>query len=574
MATCASEAPRRGRTAAARAVRLRIARPGSRVVFFGLPLAVYLGLGAYLDLVQHAIVGDAWSRVGNAYYVLFSRDPHLAAIGFAWNPLPSMLEMPLVLLKGVWPALVTDGYAASIVSALAMAGTVYQLRAALADWEVSPRVRDAVTLLFALHPLIIYFGANGDSEALFLLCLALTARWFARWLRDNATFSLAMAGLAIGVTYLVRYEAGSVALFACAAVAVVSYARSTGALRLRAMRGAADSLIVGLPFGFTFAAWAVASWVITGDPFEQFFSPYSPLSQVRAANQEAQGSLLSRLAIANSQLSALEPAIPLLLGVAIGAALWRRDARLVAPMTVYGGVLAFVIMTLAAGQTAVDIRYMITVIPLATLLAGCVLGRLPRPLPPDSRRARFRGALESARFGLVSFASIACLAIALPVATYATFASPAGASGDRVGWEGSWGGGQIAAYVEGAQIAADLDARDLPAGSVLLDTVAGFPVVLESRNPAQFVITSDRDFELALAVPAAFGVRYILVPRPQGIGTLDASNRRWPGLFETGAGIGQLVRVFPVMPEGVEWRLYAVHQPAYASGAARLWPSP
>ena len=38
--------------------------------------------------------GDAWSRITNAYYVLYSRDPHLAAIGFIWNPLPSLMAIP------------------------------------------------------------------------------------------------------------------------------------------------------------------------------------------------------------------------------------------------------------------------------------------------------------------------------------------------------------------------------------------------------------------------------------------------------------------------------------------------
>ena len=54
-------------------------------------LAVALWLSA-LDLV----FPDAMSRVANGYYVLFSRDPHLAAIGFVWNPLPSLAAIPLL----------------------------------------------------------------------------------------------------------------------------------------------------------------------------------------------------------------------------------------------------------------------------------------------------------------------------------------------------------------------------------------------------------------------------------------------------------------------------------------------
>src|SRR5919204_6676355 len=121
MLSRASDAPKPAWRPAAPSVRLRMPRLGARFAFFVLPTVGYLALGAYLDLVAHVIVGDAWSRVGNAYYVLFSRDPHLAAIGFVWSPLPSLLELPLVVLHGVSPALVSEGFAGSILSALAMA---------------------------------------------------------------------------------------------------------------------------------------------------------------------------------------------------------------------------------------------------------------------------------------------------------------------------------------------------------------------------------------------------------------------------------------------------------------------
>ena len=52
------------------------------------PLLLSLVLWRWLLLLPgagQAFQGDAYSRVGNAYYVLFSRDPHLAAIGFVWG---------------------------------------------------------------------------------------------------------------------------------------------------------------------------------------------------------------------------------------------------------------------------------------------------------------------------------------------------------------------------------------------------------------------------------------------------------------------------------------------------------
>lgn len=104
---------------------------------FALPLVAYLIVGALLDFEYHSWIGDAVARMANAFYVLHSGDPHLAALGFVWNPLPSLVQLPILLFTSAWPALVHDMYSASIASAAAMAGAVYQLRCLLNDWGVA-----------------------------------------------------------------------------------------------------------------------------------------------------------------------------------------------------------------------------------------------------------------------------------------------------------------------------------------------------------------------------------------------------------------------------------------------------
>src|SRR5690349_15003216 len=69
-------------------------RGGARVhsgLVFALSLLLYLGAATLLVFGAHVVAADALSRVANAYYTVASRDPHLAAIGFVWNPLPSLL---------------------------------------------------------------------------------------------------------------------------------------------------------------------------------------------------------------------------------------------------------------------------------------------------------------------------------------------------------------------------------------------------------------------------------------------------------------------------------------------------
>src|SRR5438105_3510256 len=186
-------ASRSGRRRRCVSVRFISALGHERRLFFWLPLLVYLVAGFGLVIGAHNIVGDAWSRVGNAFYVLFSRDPHLAAIGFVWNPLPSVLMMPLLLLRPVFPQLVEMGFAANVVSAICMAAAVWQLHGTVADLGLRRPLRVAFTALFAAHPMVVLYAANGMSEAPFLLFLITTIRQLGRWLRSPDTVPLILA---------------------------------------------------------------------------------------------------------------------------------------------------------------------------------------------------------------------------------------------------------------------------------------------------------------------------------------------------------------------------------------------
>ncbi len=72
---------------------------------------VYLAVGYWLQVRNGFILGDALSRVSAAQSVLFSRDPHLAAIGFIFTPLTAMVQIPAVLLSPLWPDLTERAFA-------------------------------------------------------------------------------------------------------------------------------------------------------------------------------------------------------------------------------------------------------------------------------------------------------------------------------------------------------------------------------------------------------------------------------------------------------------------------------
>src|SRR3954468_22661700 len=170
----------------------------------GWSAGLYLVVAVLLIFRGGFIVGDAWSRVGNAAWMITSRDPHLAAIGFVWNPLPSLVILPLVAISGLWSPLISAGFAANVSSALFMAGAVVVLARIAADLRVRPPLGAVVVGLFAVHPMIVLYGANGMSEAPFVFLLLVAIRALMTWWRTAGTSSLVVMAVALGLAYLTR----------------------------------------------------------------------------------------------------------------------------------------------------------------------------------------------------------------------------------------------------------------------------------------------------------------------------------------------------------------------------------
>jgi hypothetical protein len=559
-----------------RSVGLAIRRPSEQVVVAGMAWLAYMATAILVILRYHSIIGDTWSRVANAYYALYSRDPHLAAIGFVWNPLPSIAVMPLLPLKAFWPDIVATGFAASIVSALCMAGAVWQIHGIALDWGLRRSARLLVVLLFAFNPMILYYGANGMSEAMFIVTLVVSVRYLARWARTGETVALVVASLAMATAYLTRYEAVVAAAGAIGVVILLSARSRTGNLRERIEEGLADAAVFATPFVTVFLGWALASWLIVRDPFQQFTSIYGVVSQLAVAqsavaHDTGQGTSSAYLWITH-QLLGLEPGI-LILGLLGLAATFRGRWGLTVPaVAILGAVVAFAVFGFLTGRTLGWLRYSITVIPLASILAIAVLAPKPVEAKAPMEKAPMEGrprtwGLPAVIGKAMGLAAVALVALAVPTGGL-TMLDP--------GQNPQYGGEAFqlrpilfpaealakytpfGQYQVGLQAASYLDGLQLARGTVLVDGAMGFPIILESNNPTQFVTTPDRDFQQALLDPVSFGVRYLLVPEDVGYQSLDAINRAYPGVYQTGAGISRLVRQFSA--GGNNWRLYEITQ--------------
>lgn len=533
---------------------------------FVIPFIAYLAFGALLAFRYESIAGDALSRVGSAYYILFSRDPHLGAIGFVWNPLPALSFLPLVALGSIWRPLIEIGFAANIMSAFMMAAACYQLWATLADLGVPHGRRAFFTGLFALHPLILISGADGMGEAQFLFFMIVAVRYLMRWIRRQTLSALAICGCALALAYLVRIEGAVAALGAAALVAYASAVRSPGPWRWRVSSSIADALIVGTPVAAAVATWATLSWLIVGSPFEQLTSVYGTASQVRAGVGANIGSISGGDAINGLVwLLRLEPFAPVLAVTGMIAVVRRRDFSLAAPITVYGGVLVFEVAAWIMGVTTGVLRYYVVVIPLAVLLCAPLLTE------PDPKRGlphqggRSMAWLTKVLRRSISIASGVMLAIGV-LSTGAVMMDSKIAPEEEALLRPiahniqAWPEGQRIPEVRRVhrEIAKSIDQLAADRGSVIVDAFYGFPTIMLSDHPDRLVITTDRDFQARLADPQGFRVRYLLVPPKVDYGQLDAINRKYPELYKNGAGVAQLLRTFTSYREDLRYRLYEV----------------
>jgi hypothetical protein len=527
---------------------------------------VYVSVAALLDARYQVFPPDSVFRMANGFYVLYSRHFHLAAIGFVWNPLTSMADMVPLLFKDLWHPLVSRDVAASLVTVAFMTGAVHQVRAMLREWGVSRAPRLVLTALFALNPMIIYYAANGMSEALYVFTTAATARYLRRWLVDDRPKSLFYAALMLGLCYLAREEAVLVALVSGAVVLVVSARRAPSTRRL--MAGLTDAVVYLFPFMFAFVGWAFASLVITGSAFAQFSSQYGNAAQIQEYGSYyhlVPGHYAARLAHEGRALEALAPLLPALLIVALVVAIRRRDYQVLAPVAILGGGLTFTLLGYLDNQVFPWFRFYILAVPLEVLLAGSLLASAHRWRPAASATPARSGERHRLRSpALIALAGAVAAVVVVGPSLYTT----ASAMDDpHVGIEEA---AQLAAIFhpslyrpppsDGARlpIMTYVDRLHLPDGDVITDDAFDCmaTAITRSSNPKVFVITNDADFAKILADPLTWGAHYIVVPPPGGI--YNAVTSAYPNLYRDGSGFATLVKQFPTTDICPTLRLFKV----------------
>jgi hypothetical protein len=536
-------------------------RPSEATWVFLAAFVGYLFVAAFL-LRHNIIYADALSRVGNAFYVLYSRDPHLPAVGFVWNPLPSLALLPMLPLRAVFPDLVTHGAAGNIQSAACMAVSVALMAVCLRKLGVRTLPRLALTAVFAVQPMIALYAGSGLSEAMLLMFMVLATSALLDWIAAGDPGRLVIAGLALGLAYLTRYEAVAPAAAVVLLVFVVSYRRGAGTSGAKLRGALADAVLVGAPFTLAFALWALMSRIIVGQWFATFSSQYGNSAQVSSGRESIESitgaSTGASLEYVGRQLVGLAPAALALAVVAAVVAVRRRDLRAAAGPTVLGAVLLFDDLTTLIGGSFGWLRFQIAAIPLSVLLAGSIIAGMR-----DLGGSVLRTGARMGAVGLVMTAALVAIpsqAVILTTSSngLAREESPALRSVFLPELASTEDKKSLRIFETERSIADYIASLDSGEGTVITDTAYAYSVILaaSTADPRQFVITSDLDFDDAVADPRSHGITYMLVPSPN-LGPADALGKQWPGLYDDGGGIGVLVKEWTGAFYG-DWRLYRV----------------
>lgn len=533
--------------------------------------ALYFAVGYLLAMRYNLFDPDAPSRVANAGFVVESRDPHLSAIGFVWNPLPSLVEVPILQLSGWWPELRTRGLAGVMQSALFMAGAAVMIDRIAVDRGVGARWRRLGVAAFALQPMIVVYGASGMSEAAETFCVLWCVRRQMLWADSRRAADLACAGLALGVGYLARYEVVPAAVGVAAFVCLVT---ARGAGHNRATRALADAAIVLFPIVVTATAWALGGWVVNQELFATLSSRYGNESIVREAMRHTVPTVPAGwgdwVGIA-ARVFGMQPFVGIACGVAVVHAAVTRAVTALVPVAVIGPILAFAAWGQFSSSTFGYFRYYLLGIPMVICLALALwtpADRRPPTRTPWVARERAR------RVG----AALLCLSVVIgyPVTVVASLNERIGNQPLQFGFNSLLFPGRFTAeephqvtyrrlMLDDRLLADHLDRLRLPDGAVLTDTFSTWGVWMSSANPKQFIITSDFDFKAALNRPWEHEVRYLLVGNP-AISEADALTVRYPTLWNDGAQISRLVYTMVGVSGEERFRLYRVTGPPRRPG--------
>ena len=225
---------------------------------FAISFAAFAAIGYFYVVESHVIVFDSLDRLTRSFLVWHNEPEKLAAIGFSFPPLDTLMFLPLAIVKSLATSLV----ALPLTSAFFAALTIVFLDRALARCSLPALMRYPLLIAFALNPLFAFYAGNGMAEAVYLSALALTLYALVGWFTTRQPRFLVAAGIALSMLVLTRYSfvywAALVTIAVVVAIASRRHADSED-------EGAMIALLA--PTVYALTIWVFFNSVIAGDMF-------------------------------------------------------------------------------------------------------------------------------------------------------------------------------------------------------------------------------------------------------------------------------------------------------------------
>lgn len=221
---------------------------------------IYAAIGWKVVVLQHVVVPDGWSRLAHAYFVFYGDPPKLAAIGFVWPPVLTLVLLPLAVIK----PLATSLMALPLMSATFGAGVVVFLDKILSLARMRPAFRYPLLAAFGLNPMILFYATNGMGEIVSLFFLTVAAHALLSWYLSPSRRirHLVVLSLALTLGFLTRYE---MILWVAPAMFVVFGTMLKERVRLSELQAWFIAFIVPIVYGGSL--WLLTNWLIMGTPF-------------------------------------------------------------------------------------------------------------------------------------------------------------------------------------------------------------------------------------------------------------------------------------------------------------------
>jgi len=506
----------------------------SKIIFFAF-FILYLAAGWYITSYLNIYYNDTASRTANAFFTVFGRDPHLAAIGFVWLPLPSLLQIPLLLiLYNVGLQMLSGPIITSFWGALSVV-MVYKISLLLSAGKRSP-LSLVVSFLYGINPMILLYVAIGSSETIFISSLLLFSYFFLKWYLQLGIFNLALAAFALVMAFGSRYEAIPVFIAGIILILAVELSIKSPFRKIQAI-----VMLFGLPFMYACVLWLLANWVIKGDPLYFLSGPYSNssytngLSQNSALLENSYHSLYSSSLYAFKRILLLAPGLVLFPLILLPFNKNRNrylNNRLLIIILVapYFSILAFHILQLYAGQSFGWLRFFMYSQLALTLTALYAV---------NTHKVVRYFLIISLFFGFIT------TGYAMGDYNYGkeekSFVTKI--ENNRITLDYS------RTYSDQKAVAAFMNSKK---GKILLDTSDGFAIPLFSRNPQQYVITSDVDF-LSLLKNYKHSADWIIIPDPDfGNSKKNIITTEYPNIGEGELPSTQLYASID------DWKIYRV----------------